>query len=156
MNFSFIFLEHIKISRRAFSKFCKNTYYFREEKNTIRIYQIFQESFLKIPQEYIRFSRRKKYNKNRSTFPGECSQNFVGIDTIFQKTIPLRTDILQNCLVGCFRLNEWNSMKWYILGEKMSVVCGVKKSKIKMDNNEMMKIFQETFYEMIFTQKTFS
>ena len=51
-----------------------------------QIFQNFQESFLKILQEHMRFSRRKKYNKNRSNFPGERSQNFVRKDTIFQET----------------------------------------------------------------------
>ena len=47
----------------------------------------------KISALKVGFSRRKKYNKNRSNFPGERSQNFVRTDTIFQETIPLRTDI---------------------------------------------------------------
>ena len=59
----------------------------------------------KISLEHTRFSRRKKYHKNRSNFPGELSQNFVRTDTIFQETIPPRTDILQY-LVGCFRMHK--------------------------------------------------
>ena len=118
-------LEHIKISMRAFSKFCKNAYNFLGgenivrtdhifheilskislehqknirtledfpgERNTIRTDQIFQESFLKILQEHIRFSRRKKYHKNRSNFLGELSKILLKSDTIFQETIPPRT-----------------------------------------------------------------
>ena len=113
-----IFLVHLRTSRRAIllkipvlffqenQKYYKNTYKFSRRgklKCTSRAHQNFQESFLKILQEHIRFSRRRKYRKNRSNFPGELSQNFVRTDTIFQKTLPPRTDILQNYLVECFR-----------------------------------------------------
>ena len=85
------------------NKFRKNTYDFPGERNIIRIDQNFQEILSKISLEHVRFSRRKKNHKNRSNFPGELSQNFVTTHTIFQETIPPRTDILWNCLVGCFR-----------------------------------------------------
>ena len=87
-------LEHIKIPRRAFSKFRKNTYDFLGEKNIVRIDQNFQDILSKISLEHVRFFRRKKNNKNRSNFPGELSQSFVRTHTIFQETIPPRTDIL--------------------------------------------------------------
>ena len=80
--------EHIRFSRRR--KYPKN-------RSNVR------EILSKISLEHIRFSRRKKYDKNRSNFPEELSQDFVRTDTIFQETIPPRTDILQNYLVGCFR-----------------------------------------------------
>ena len=76
-----------------------------------RTHQNFQESFPKILQEHIRFSTRKKYHKNTYGFPGDLVQNFVR--TAFSKFFKNRydfpgdhtprTDILQNCLVGCFR-----------------------------------------------------
>ena len=43
----------------------------------------------------------EKYTIRTYQIPGELSQNFVRTDTIFQETIPLRTDTLQNYLVGC-------------------------------------------------------
>ena len=49
--------------------------------------QIFQDIWSKISLEHIRFSGRKKYNKNRSSFPGELSRNFIRTHTIFQETI---------------------------------------------------------------------
>ena len=58
---------HIKISRRAFStissKFRKNTYNFSGGKSWED--QIFQEILSKISLEHIRFSRRNKYHKNK-------------------------------------------------------------------------------------------
>ena len=82
------------ISRRAFLKFRKNTYNFLGGENIIRTDEIFHEILSKISIEHIRFSSRKKNNKNRSNFPGELFQNFVRTDTIFQETIPPRTDIV--------------------------------------------------------------
>ena len=64
-------LEHIKISRRALSKFCKNTYDFSGGKNAIRTDEIFQEIFVLNSLEHIRSGER----------------NIIRIDQIFQETI---------------------------------------------------------------------
>ena len=100
--------EHINFPGEAK---CTRTHQFPGElsQNSARTHTIFQEILSKILLEHIRFSRGKKYHKNRSNFPGERSQNFVRTDTILQETIPLRTDILENCLVGCFRVNYHSS-----------------------------------------------
>ena len=76
--------EHIKFSRRT-NNGIRTHINFPGEAKCTRTHQNFQESFLKIPQEHLRFSRRKKYHKNRSTFPGDLVQNFVRIHKIFQE-----------------------------------------------------------------------
>ena len=106
--------EHIKISRRAFSKLCKNTYDFPGAKNIIKKDQIFQEMLSKILLEQIRFSRRKKYHKNRSNFPGELSQNFVRPDTIFQETIPQEQIFWKITSLGAFVLFIFRLQNTYI------------------------------------------
>ena len=88
----------------AFSKFRKNTYNFLGRKNIIRTHTIFQEILSKISLEQHKdFPGDKyiKYHKNRSIFAGEISQNFARTDTHTP-----RTDILQNCLVGCLALQK--------------------------------------------------
>ena len=99
-------LEHKRFSRRKkyhrtdqifqeiLSKISLEHKRFSRRKKYNRTDQIFQEILSKISLEHIRFSRRKKYHKNRSIFPGELSRNFVRTRTIFQETIPPRTDIL--------------------------------------------------------------
>ena len=88
------FLEHIKLSRRLGCNKITHTSLLGEAKR-IRTHQNFQKIFLKIPQEHIRFSRRKKYHKSRSNFLEKFSQilkntyNFPGDHW---------TDILQNFL----------------------------------------------------------
>ena len=59
--------------QESFFKIPQDTYDFAGEKNVIRTDQIFQEILSKISLEHIRFSRRKKNQKNRSKFPGELS-----------------------------------------------------------------------------------
>ena len=58
------YVEHIKISRKAFSKFQKNTYNFPRGNNTIRTDWIFQDNFLHGNLVKTRFSGRS-YPKNR-------------------------------------------------------------------------------------------
>ena len=79
-----LLLEHIKFSRRT-KNGIKTHINFPGEAKSNRTHPNFQESFLKITQEHKRFSRRKKYHKNRSKFPGEFYRNFVRTHTIFQE-----------------------------------------------------------------------
>ena len=88
-----ILKEHIKFSRRT-KNGTRTHVNFPGEAKCTRTHQNFQENFLKIPQEHIRFSRSKNYYKNRSNFLRELSRIFVRTDTIFQETVPSRTDIL--------------------------------------------------------------
>ena len=62
---------------------------FPGEAKCTRTHQNFHESFLKISQEHIQFSRRKQFHKNRSNFLGDTFENFVRTHKIFQeKEIP--------------------------------------------------------------------
>ena len=62
---SFIRTRHFFQKNQKWYKFLVHINFPGEAKCT-RTHQNFQDSFLKIPQEHIRFSRRKKCNKNRS------------------------------------------------------------------------------------------
>ena len=90
-------------TRRRHNSFIKTHQIFKENqiyyKNTYKFtknIKISQESFFKILQEHIRFSRRRKYLKNRfpvqiqiSNFPGDLVQSFVRTHKTFQeKEIP--------------------------------------------------------------------
>ena len=59
------------------SQNCARTHTIPGGRNIIRTDQIFQEILSKVSLEHIKFSRKKKYHKNRSNFPRELSLNFV-------------------------------------------------------------------------------